>query len=304
MKTIRAHLLLLGLTLVLCSVVYPLVILVIGWVVFPWKASGSLIADEKGNIIGSGLVAQNFSGDQWFWPRPSACNYDASAAGASNWGPNNPRLRYRAVEVLGATARYRPRTHKATVQEDIEKWYKQRSDPLGEWLKAYPTVATAWLEDSSNKKAFEDWQTKHPGDLATTFYKHFAKAHPGAFPDIQDDKVQAVKSGPAIHKAFFELWLRLNPEQARDIEHLISDAVTASGSGLDPHITLRHARQQLPRVTKEWAKQPRMSREAVIEKVEKILKDNAFTPMGGEPIVNVLEINLALKKALSKKRSQ
>jgi K+-transporting ATPase ATPase C chain len=187
-----------------------------------------------------------------------------------------------------------PTTDRPTVQGDIEKWYAKRKGRLGEWLKAYPTVAEAWLDN--NKAAVEDWQKTRPGD----FFKTFAAAHPGAFFDVEKDKVQAVKSGPAIHKAFFELWLRKNPGRARDIEQLAPDAVTASGSGLGPHITLRNAKQQLPRVAKKWAKLASTSRTAVLEKAEKILKDNAFTPPGGEPIVNVLEVNLALKKAVSK----
>lgn len=295
MKTIRAHLILLGLTLLLCSVVYPLAVLLVGWVAFPRQALGSLVQDEKGTVVGSSLVAQNFSGDQWFWPRPSQCDYNAAAAAASNWGPSNPRLRYRAVALLGERARYRADTQKTTVQEDVEAWYRKRPDALGEWLKAYPLVASAWLDD--NKKAVQAWQKDHPGG----FFETFAKAHPGAFFDVQDDKVQAVKDGPAVQKAFFELWLRDNPGRVKDIEQLPSDAVTASGSGLDPHITLRHAKQQLPRLAGEWARQSKgkLSKEAALEKAEKVLTDNTITPPGGEPVVNVLEVNLELKKALA-----
>src|SRR5262245_46191401 len=172
MKTVRAHLLLLGLTLLLCSVVYPLAMLLVGWAVFPRQALGSLVEDEDGNVVGSRLVAQGFSGDQWFWPRPSACGYDASAASGSNWGPSNPRLRYRAVTELGVRARYRDGMSGTTVQQDIEAWFGKRKAPLAEWLEAYPADASAWLD--GNKKAVEGWQKKYPGD----FYKTFAAAHP------------------------------------------------------------------------------------------------------------------------------
>jgi K+-transporting ATPase ATPase C chain len=60
---LRANVLLLGLTLLLCSVFYPLALLGVGQVLFHDKAQGSLLVDAQGNLIGSRLIAQPFTGD-------------------------------------------------------------------------------------------------------------------------------------------------------------------------------------------------------------------------------------------------
>ena len=68
-----------------------------------------------------------------------------------------------------------------------------------------------------------------------------------------------------------------------------ADAVTASGSGLDPHISLRNAELQAPRVAKV--------RNLSVEKVLALVRANtdpASLGLLGEPGVNVLELNLAL----------
>jgi potassium-transporting ATPase KdpC subunit len=68
-----------------------------------------------------------------------------------------------------------------------------------------------------------------------------------------------------------------------------ADAVTASGSGLDPHLTLASARLQVARVAEARGKTP--------AEIEKVLADMAFTPLSGlagEQLVNVLEVNLRM----------
>jgi len=82
---IRANLWLLTLTVLLCSVLYPLVLLGIGQTIFHDKAQGSLLTDKQGHPIGSKLIAQPFTSDEYFQPRPSAASYNAAASGASNW---------------------------------------------------------------------------------------------------------------------------------------------------------------------------------------------------------------------------
>jgi K+-transporting ATPase ATPase C chain len=77
------------------------------------------------------------------------------------------------------------------------------------------------------------------------------------------------------------------------------DLVTASGSGLDPHITLENAEFQLDRVAGKWAQDLKREPAAVRGEIEQMLHDRAFAPGGGlfgEPIVNVLQINLDLRQ--------
>jgi potassium-transporting ATPase KdpC subunit len=70
-----------------------------------------------------------------------------------------------------------------------------------------------------------------------------------------------------------------------------ADAVTASGSGLDPHISVRNAELQAPRV----AKARNLSVEKVLVQI-RANTDPASLGFLGEPGVNVLQLNLALNK--------
>ena len=87
-------------TLLSCSVLYPLLVLALGRAVAAGAAEGSLLRDREGKVIGSHLVAQAFSRDDYLWPRPSAVGYDAAAAGGSNLASTNPELRLRAAQAL------------------------------------------------------------------------------------------------------------------------------------------------------------------------------------------------------------
>ncbi|NTV07249.1 MAG: potassium-transporting ATPase subunit KdpC [Chlorobium limicola] len=89
-------------TIVFCGGLYPLAIWGVARLVVPEFASGSLVRDQSGQVVGSRLIAQAFSKPGYFWPRPSAVNYDASAAGGSNLSPAGPEVRARAQKTLAA----------------------------------------------------------------------------------------------------------------------------------------------------------------------------------------------------------
>ncbi|MBA1379342.1 potassium-transporting ATPase subunit KdpC [Pseudomonas brassicacearum] len=95
---IRPALSLLLLMTLLTGVAYPLLVTGVAQVAFPDQANGSLIHDADGKVRGSRLIAQDFTGDGWFHPRPSAGAFATVASGASNLSPSNPALAARVIE--------------------------------------------------------------------------------------------------------------------------------------------------------------------------------------------------------------
>jgi K+-transporting ATPase ATPase C chain len=101
MKDLITSIRLLLLSMFVCSAAYPAVMLGFATVAAPEKRLGSLIQDENGTIVGSRLLAQEFTRPEYFWPRPSACGYNASATAGSNLSPTNPKITERAEEIIG-----------------------------------------------------------------------------------------------------------------------------------------------------------------------------------------------------------
>ncbi len=91
---------------VLVGIAYPLAVTGVAQGLFAHRANGSLVKRD-GKVVGSTLLAQSFTGPQWFHPRPSAAGpngYDGAASGASNLGPTNPTL---LRDVAARVAQYR-----------------------------------------------------------------------------------------------------------------------------------------------------------------------------------------------------
>lgn len=103
MKEILTSLRLFAVSIIVCSAAYPLMVLGFAKAVVPEKSTGSLILNSDGTIVGSRLLAQSFMEPKYFWPRPSAVDFDASATGGSNLSPTNPEITQRAE---GIVARY------------------------------------------------------------------------------------------------------------------------------------------------------------------------------------------------------
>jgi K+-transporting ATPase ATPase C chain len=113
-RAIRLTLVLWGLT----AIIYPLILLAIGQIAFNSQANGSLIT-KQGVVVGSSLIGQPFSSNQYFWSRPSTTNYSSFAtesyaptrgenlsqrtgvSGASNLAPSNSDMRKRGNEKEG-----------------------------------------------------------------------------------------------------------------------------------------------------------------------------------------------------------
>jgi K+-transporting ATPase ATPase C chain len=75
------------------GIAYPLFVTLLASALFPHKAAGSLILKD-GQVIGSELIAQSFTSDRYFHPRPSAAGngYDATSSGGSNFAQSNAKL--------------------------------------------------------------------------------------------------------------------------------------------------------------------------------------------------------------------
>ena len=93
MTSLRASLGLLALFSILLGGVYPLAITVISKILFTDAASGSLL-QKDGKIIGSSLLGQEFTQNNYFWGRLSATSpaYNAASSSGSNYSPANPKL--------------------------------------------------------------------------------------------------------------------------------------------------------------------------------------------------------------------
>lgn len=329
---LRANLWLVVLTLLICCVAYPLVLLGVGQAVFSEKAQGSLIVDGSGKVIGSRFIAQPFTSDQYFQPRPSAASYNGAASSASNYGASNCQLRDRVAQALGPIAKYASGAKKGNpVGPDIEAWFaetdrsKAKDAPgvLSQWADAHPTAAQNWVKnaDPSLGNYIADWQKTHakevadwikdnpttpnppqPSDLAVPFFKSFAGEHPGKIPSAIDDpaaagkkKIDLVSSGSDVQSMLFDLWLQAHADA--DLQQVPGDMVTTSASGLDPDITLDNAEYQLDRVAGEWANRLKREKPGVQKEIETMLQEKASAPLGGlvgVKLINVLEMNLAL----------
>ncbi len=88
MKLILQSLRHLVLWTVITGLAYPVVITVISQLAFAKPANGSLV-ERNGKLVGSALLAQQFQGTNYFWPRPSTATYATVPSGASNLGPTS-----------------------------------------------------------------------------------------------------------------------------------------------------------------------------------------------------------------------
>lgn len=102
METLLSSLRITVATMAICVGGYSAVVWLIGQAITPETAEASIITKADGTIIGSRQVAQAFTQARYFWPRPSAVNYNGAGAGGSNKSPTSSDLTDRATETVAA----------------------------------------------------------------------------------------------------------------------------------------------------------------------------------------------------------
>jgi K+-transporting ATPase ATPase C chain len=235
LQQLRACLWLLLFTVLMCSVIYPLSLWVVGQTIFPHQANGSLIDKhgrpvfgEDGKPVGSWLIAQEFKGDEYFQARPSAVSYNGATSGASNYGANNYLLRDRVARALAPLVKYDGGSRDdKPVAPFIVKWFREDNPRLvAEWASAHSGLAQAWVKsDDVAAKYVEEcfaaadktkrvavlakWKEENPkvpepktDDLAVPFFTSFAEEHPGTWlainirKDAKGDSIKDDKGEP------------------------------------------------------------------------------------------------------------
>jgi K+-transporting ATPase ATPase C chain len=253
-----------GVTIVLgiiCCGIYPLLIWGLGQAFFRVQADGSLLAKDGSyttddtQAVGSALIGQNFSDPKYFHPRPSAAGngYDPTSSGGSNLGPLSDKL----INGVTTPATTQPTTQPETLSYD------------GIRLR---TIHYA----NDNGIPFKLFNVTADGTKTEVPLKNYLNKD-GSLNDI--GLVDAFPHGGATAGLI-----------ASDFGTLIpGDAVTASGSGLDPHISPANAALQINRV----ATARKISPDKVKALVDKYT-DGPDLGILGDPGVNVLRLNIAL----------
>jgi len=92
---LRPAFIMLALFTLLTGIVYPLAMLGLAQLVFPYQANGSLVR-QRNELRGAEIIGQSFTDPGHFWGRPSATEsspYNAGSSSGSNLGPTNPTLK-------------------------------------------------------------------------------------------------------------------------------------------------------------------------------------------------------------------
>ncbi|MEZ0075917.1 potassium-transporting ATPase subunit C [Planotetraspora sp. GP83] len=282
---LRQHLAALRALLVLTvvtGVIYPLVATGVAQAVFNGKANGSIV-QKDGKDVGSSLVGQSFTDKdgnpikKYFQSRPSAAGtgYDMESTAASNLGPED------VLDVLPVPGAKDDEGNPDTGKQSLLTQVCARSRAVGE-LEGVSGARPYCTADGVGAvlKVF-------PAVGAPTRAVSVNQACPAApfIADYQGVKVECGKPGEDYSAG------RTVPVRGSSTAVVPADAVTASGSGLDPHISVAYAELQAPRVARE--------RGLDLAKVKALIAEHTTgRALGfmGEPAVNVLELNLALDK--------
>src|SRR6478752_7101385 len=103
--------------LVLCSVLYPLLIALVGKAT-PGGGDGKTV-QVNGKVVGYELIGQKFTDDKYFWSRPSAVDYNAAGSAGSNKGPTNPDYLKQVQDRIDTFIAHNPGIKKEDIPADL-----------------------------------------------------------------------------------------------------------------------------------------------------------------------------------------
>jgi K+-transporting ATPase ATPase C chain len=153
----------LRLTLVFTALVglaYPLFVTGVAQLAFPRQANGSL-ERRNGQVVGSSLLAQQFTGPRYFWPRPSAGSYATVPSGASNLGPTSQALQSNVADRVAAFRTGNNLSSDAVVPGDM-------AFASGSGLDPHISPAAAHLQ-AARVAAARGWPAERVETLMTKF---------------------------------------------------------------------------------------------------------------------------------------
>lgn len=118
MKRIITAVVLYALIALLTGFAYPYGVALCAGLFSPRKANGSLM-ERGGAVVGSELIAQDFKGAAYFWPRPSATGYSAMPSGGSNLSPAGGAFRIQTDLNAGAFMAAHPGVAKGDIPAEM-----------------------------------------------------------------------------------------------------------------------------------------------------------------------------------------
>lgn len=284
---LRQHLAALRLLLaftVICGIAYPLVITSIAQIPgLKNHANGSLISQD-GKVVGSSLVGQRFTDSngnplpQYFQPRPSAAGsgYDPTVSGASNLGPESIVDRLPNPKDKVDTGRQSLLTQVCSRSLAIGKL----DDVNGSRPYCTPDGVGAVLAVLWSGPGYRGHITRVVSVNQQCPARPFLASYRGVpvrcaeyAHDYSTGQIVPIRGSAPAHPT------------------VPSDAVTASGSGLDPDISPAYAKIQEARIAK--------TRNITIAQVNALVaRYTSARGLGflGEPTVNIVQLNLALDR--------
>lgn len=263
---------------VVTGLLYPVAVLTIAQVPgLDDNAEGSLIHDEDGDVIGSSLIGQSFTDDDgealpyYFQSRPSAAGegYDPLSTSASNLGPEDVVDGEDAQSLLTQVCE---RSFEVGRLEGVDG-SRPYCAPSGD--SAVGAVLGLYYSEGTSGEVTR----------AVSLNERCGTVDAPFIPEYEGARVECADPGEDFSEAVITPVRGVSPADPS----VPADAVTASASGLDPHISPEYARLQAARVAAERG----ADEDAIRDLIEEHTTDR-FLGFMGEPAVNVVELNVAL----------